>query len=238
MKKWGMVALTLMTVIAGNLCDKTISVSSRTMPSIGRKQFTSEDEFVRSIYDNIVLDEEPEDNIDVSQGLRATSIIVNVKTMCDAQYRKAHSSDWEIRAKRTVKEATTYLYDFIGIKFVVKEGVAFTSASTTNPEKLLDDFISHYKVGNGIDMIVGLSGRKPKDTAGIAYKGKIEGGPRVLIFPSTYKSEVETVQHEIGHTYNLEHCNKACVMKASGFGYLNKVCGVHGDWWCFRREWY
>lgn len=118
-----MVALTLMTVIAGNLCDKTISVSSRTMPSIGRKQFTSEDEFVRSIYDNIVLDEEPEDNIDVSQGLRATSIIVNVKTMCDAQYRKAHSSDWEIRAKRTVKEATTYLYDFIGIKFVVKENV-------------------------------------------------------------------------------------------------------------------
>ena len=59
-----------------------------------------------------------------------------------------------------------------------------------------------------------------------------------MIFPSTYKSEVETVQHEIGHTYNLDHCNKACVMKASGFGYLNKVCGVHGDWWCFRREWY
>lgn len=130
------------------------------------------------------------------------------------------------------------MYSEFNICFKAKNAVSFTSKKSSDEEKIYMDFTKKNKVSGNIDMIIGLSGRDPKGVAGISYVGKVKGGPKVLVFASTYNSEAETIQHEIGHTYDLSHCKNKCVMKSSGFGYLNKFCSGHKKKWKSNRKYY
>lgn len=198
------------------------------------KTYTSEKQFEKSAMDTAVIEDEPE----IEEKLKKGCVIVNVKTMCDSSYQNAHKKDWKVRAKKLTKKATSKLYTNFNIYFKPKKAVSCSTKKSKSDETIYNDFVKKYKVSGNVDMIVGLSGQKPKGVAGISYVGKVKGGPRVLVFASTYNSEAETIQHEIGHTYDLEHCNNNCVMKASGFGYLNKFCAKHKKKWNNNRKYY
>lgn len=202
--------------------------------SIESKSYTSKKEFQKSSADNQVLEAEPE----ISTKLKKGCIVVNVKTLCDKEYQKIHKKDWKVRAKKVTKKGTKALYSEFNIYFKPREAVSFTSKNSSDAEKIYEDFVKKNKISGNIDMLVGLSGRDLKGVAGLTYSGKVKGGPKVLIFASTYNSEAETIQHEIGHTYNLNHCKKDCVMRASGFGYLNKFCSAHKKKWKSNRKYY
>ena len=202
--------------------------------AIETKTYTSKNEFVKSAADNNVLEDEPE----ISTKLKKGCVVVNVKTMCDKQYQKLHKDDWKVRAKKITKKGTKALYSEFNIYFKAKNAVSFTSKKSSDAETIYKDFVKNNKISGSTDMIVGLSGRDPEGVAGMSYVGKVKGGPKVLIFASSYNSEAETVQHEIGHAYDLEHCKSNCVMKASGFGNLNKFCSKHKREWKNNRKYY
>lgn len=202
--------------------------------SYGVKYYRKRDEFKETENDRIVL----KDRKKTAAKLKKGSVIVNVKTMCDTKYQKLHKKDWKIRAKLITIDATEKLYDRFNIYFNVKKAVKYKSNSSNNPFTLLKKLRKKYKPGKKADMVVAFSGKKPKYIAGITYIGKIAEGPRILVFASSYNSETETVQHEIGHTYSLNHCNKHCVMAGEGFGYLNKFCKVHKKHWKETRTYY
>lgn len=202
--------------------------------NVETKKYTSKKEFEKSSADNQVLEDEPE----ISKKLKKGCVVVNVKTLCDKEYQKLHKKDWKVRAKKVTKKGTKALYSEFNIYFKPKEAVSFTSKKSTDDEKIYEDFVKKNKISGNVDMLVGLSGREPKGVAGISYLGKVKGGPKVLVFASTYNSEAETIQHEIGHTYNLNHCNKNCVMKSSGFGYINKFCSSYKKKWKSNRKYY
>jgi len=202
--------------------------------AIETKTYTSKKEFEKSVADTEVLKEEPE----ISTKLKKGCVVVNVKTVCDKQYQDLHKKDWKVRAKKITKKGTKKLYSQFNIYFNPQKAVGFTSKKSSDEEKLYKDFVKKNKISGKTDMIVGLSGRDPDGIAGITYVGKVQGGPKVLIFASTYNSEAETIQHEIGHTYDLNHCKKNCVMKSSGFGYLNQFCSGHKKKWKANRKYY
>jgi len=198
------------------------------------KTYKSKEQFITSKYDTAVLKEKS----NTASKLKKGSVVVNVKTMCDKEYQKLYAKDWKIRAQRITKKGTKALYSKFNIYFIPKKAVTFKSANSTNAVTLLNNFSKKYKVSKKIDMIIGFSGKKPAHIAGITYIGKINGGPRILIFASSYETEAETVQHEIGHTYDLIHCEKKCVMTSQGFGYLNKFCSAHLKKWNKNRKYY
>ena len=221
----------LLSMLCTLLC---FNVNLNTNYEVETKTYTSKKEFEKSSADNKVLEEEPE----IETKLKKGCVVVNVKTMCDKEYQALHKKDWKIRAKKIAKKGTKALYSEFNIYFKPKQAVSFTTKKSSDAEKIYKDFANKNKVGKNIDMIVGLSGRDPKGVAGISYVGKVKGGPRVLVFASTYNSEAETIQHEIGHTYDLNHCKNKCVMKSSGFGYLNKFCSGHKKKWKSNRKYY
>jgi len=198
------------------------------------KAYKTNNQFKKSTYDTAVLKNNPE----AVPKLKKGCMVVNVKTMCDKEYQKLHKQDWKVRAKRIVKNGTKALYSKFNIYFVPKKAVSFKSAKSSNAITLLGNFAKKNKATKKVDMIIGFSGKNPAHIAGIAYMGQIEGGPRVLIFATTYAAETETVQHEIGHTYDLGHCKKNCVMRSEGFGYLNRFCSAHLKKWKRNRKYY
>lgn len=215
-----------LVINSNNECGKKIEIDC--------KEYTNKNQFVKSAMDTKVIEDEPE----IEEKLKKGCVVVNVKTMCDSSYQNAHKKDWKVRAKKITKKATSKLYTNFNISFKPKKAVSCSTKKSNNANTIYKDFAEKYKVSGKIDMIVGLSGQNPKGVAGISYVGKVEGGPRVLVFASTYDSEAETIQHEIGHTYDLEHCEKDCVMKTSGFGYLNKFCKSHKKQWNNNRKYY
>ena len=198
------------------------------------KSYKSKKQFIKSKYDTAVLADKPEMSIKFKKGC----VVVNVKTMCDKAYQNLHKSDWKVRAKRIVENGTKALYSKFNICFVPKKAVTCKLANSQNAENLLVKFTRKYKATKKVDVIIGFSGKNPKYVAGITYIGKIGGGARILIFASTFESEVETVQHEIGHIYDLKHCSNNCVMTNEGFGYLNKFCSAHFKQWKKNRKYY
>lgn len=230
MKKKMFLAGAICCMLSMNTLGNTVSAATN---AVEIKTFTNESEFEITSIDSQYLYEEPE----LDTKLKAGCVVVNVKPKVDAAYKKLHT-DWKARAKKLTKKGTKDLYDEFNIYFKVGTAGSCTTINSTNAEKIYIDFANNNTVSGSTDMIVGISGRKPKNTAGISYLGKVSGGPRVLIFATTYKSEAETVQHEIGHTYDLEHCNSNCVMTAAGFGYLNKYCAKHRKEWNKNRKYY
>ena len=198
------------------------------------KSYSSSSQFIVSALDSAIIPDEP----DIDNKLKKGCVIVNVKTMCDKSYQNRHPKDWKVRAKKITKKATNGLYDNFNICFKPKKAVSFSSKNASEAVTIYDAFAGKYHTANSSEMIVAFSGRQPSGVAGISYLGKESGGPRVLIFASTYESEAETVQHEIGHTYGLNHCSDNCVMKASGFGYINHFCSKHKKQWKKNRTYY
>ncbi len=230
--KWKLIiAGTMLSMVLMMMCG-CITLDSEQEYAV--KEYTSKKEFEKSNADSEVLQDEPE----MATKLKKGCVVVNVKTVCDKQYQNAHKKDWKVRAKKVTKKGTKALYSQFNIYFSPQKAVGYTSVKSSNEEKLLKDFVKKNKISGKTDMIVGLSGRQPDGVAGITYVGKVSGGPKVLIFESSYNSEAETIQHEIGHTYDLNHCKKSCVMKSSGFGYLNKFCASHKKKWKANRKYY
>lgn len=210
-------------------------VNAQDKAQVEIKTYSSQNEFIKSAADTEILEDEPEIETKLKQGC----VVVKVKTLCDTKYQNLHEDDWKVRAKRITKKGTKKLYSTFNIYFKVKKVGKCTTKKSSDAEKIYDDFAERYKASENYDMIVGLSGRRPDgNTAGMSYLGKVEGGPRVIVFSTTYNSEAETIQHEIGHTYGLKHCENDCVMKASGFGYLNKFCSKHKKEWKENRKYY
>lgn len=222
------------SLLFGSNCFAFNVHASDCSAEYGIKYYESKKDFKKTKYDKQIL----KDKKTATPKLKKGCVVVTIKTMCDKAYQKIHKKDWKVRAKMITVKATEKLYSKFNIHYIVKKGVAYKSANSQDAYTLLKKFTSKYKPGKKADMIVALSGKNPQHIAGITYMGQISGGARVLVFASTFEAEAETVQHEIGHTYNLNHCNRSCVMTGEGFGYINKFCPDHKKQWKTNRTYY
>jgi len=96
-----------------------------------------------------------------------------------------------------------------------------------------------YNSSKTADIMIAFSGVTPSDnsnTTGIGFVGT----PGCVIFDNGYSTNAETVQHEVGHNYGLNHCqdetgseygDSDCVMTEVGFGYIGEFCTGHHDEW-------
>lgn len=197
------------------------------------KSYNEESDLIKSSYDDQIM----LDSSEVSEPLKKGCVVVKVKTVCDQKYRSKHSKDWKVRAKNTVRDAAKILYSKFNIKYYPSNGIAWTSPNTSDWESIYKNAVSNFKVTKSGNMLVAFSGQRVGGVAGMSKQGK-KNGPHLVVFSTTYKSEVETTQHEMAHTYNLGHCTSACVMQNVGFGYTNKFCSKHENYWNKNRKFY
>lgn len=142
-------------------------------------------------------------------GLRAA---VSTNNPVDEEYRALYSSVSSLRAAilAEVADADAGMLANWGIDIVPTKGAAWDSKDTADIVGLLDEaFREHGYAGQ--DMMNAWSADPTSGGAiGVAYIGL----PRALV--KKYNGwEGNILEHEIGHTYTLQHCcDSSCTMQA------------------------
>lgn len=173
--------------------------------------------------------------------VRRTIYVVYVTSPCDDEWRSQYAS-YMYEAGRTVERADDELYNEFGIDLYSVAQFPWSSSSTTSSGLLNEAYSEHGLTYNGnqtAEMMIAFSGVTPSDNSnitGVAYVGL----PYLVVFDNGYSMNSETLQHECGHTYGLNHCeseagssygDSACVMTAYGFGNIDQFCtGHYAEW--------
>lgn len=158
---------------------------------------------------------------------------VAVTEPCDKAWQDAYPSNWMWQAHRCVVNADEMLETRFGVQYYSVSQKYWTSNNTT-PEALVDEARDEWGLRDGAKLMVAFTGRDGGNTMGIVTD---IGDPYALIFNKGYEYNRETVQHETGHCYGLEHCfGDNCVMTAYGMGHINTLCSDHADEWYDARN--
>lgn len=165
---------------------------------------------------------------------RSVTRQVAVTEPCDKAWRDTYPSNWMWQAHRCVTNADTMLSSKYGIQYYSVSQKYWTSNHTDYVD-LLDEVIDEWGLRDEAKLMVAFSGRDNPDVYGVAYLNT----PHCLIFDNGYEYNRETVQHETGHCYGLDHCQEECsssctancVMTESGMGYIDKICSEHNTKW-------
>ncbi len=232
MKKSIIKAIAVILVIIAGIKINTKEAQA-AYPSTQTTRVVSEKELKPCSFDNLeVLD------MDYSKKLKKGCVVVEAKVVCDSSYRKKFSKDWSSRSKKTVVQATNFLYDKFNIYYKVKKGVSWDSGKTKNPEELLSQLYSKYHVSKNknVDVVIGFTRKRQDDILGIGYIGY----PYALVCSTVYKTDIQTAQHETGHNYKLRHCNNSkCTMYPYSYQEnTNRLCEKHQKQWKNNRKLY
>lgn len=232
MKKSIVKAIAVILMIIVGIEANTKEIQAANMDTQTTKM-NSEKDLKSSSYDNLeVLD------MDYSKKLKKGCVVVDAKVVCDSTYRKKFSKDWSSRSKKTVVQATNFLYDKFNIYYKVKKGVTWDSGKTKDPEELLSQLYSKYNVNKNknVDVVIGFTRKRQGNVLGIGYIGY----PYALVCSTVYKTDIQTAQHETGHNYKLRHCNnKKCTMYPYSYQEnVNRLCEKHQKQWKTNRKLY
>lgn len=162
---------------------------------------------------------------------RVASINVYVQTPLEEAWIEAHSGSYYYDANSVVERIDDYLYDEFGIDFYVYYQPTF-STNATYGYGILQAAMSQCGLG-GADIMLAFAGY-------IESEGEFIGGisllgsPYAAVFDHGYYQNCKSAQHELGHTYGLNHCNSVCVMKAGedpNWSYFEHLCSTHNSQW-------
>lgn len=169
---------------------------------------------------------------DMAVSSRAASISVNVQSPLESSWRKNYSNP-QYEARRVVERTDDFLSQKFGIEFNVTSQPDWTVGKATAPADILKDAtIQHWKRKE--DLMIAFAGpiadKGNRTNFGVAFNGR----PLSLIFDHGYNQNCKSTQHEIGHTYGLQHCKNTCVMRPGwddNWELFNHLCSSHDQQW-------
>ncbi|RMH04793.1 MAG: hypothetical protein D6702_02250 [Planctomycetota bacterium] len=140
--------------------------------------------------------------------------VVNLTHPVDEEYRSSFNNNIpNIRSHviGVINSADSAMKANWGIDLVPKKGYKWDSRDNADIAQLLDEAYTEGHGLNGQDMMIAFSNDPtPGGAIGIAYIGL----PRALI-KKYGNSEANITEHEVGHTYTLQHCcDGNCTMQA------------------------
>ncbi len=178
---------------------------------------------------------------------RSSSIIININSPCDEEWRTKYGSSWMFWANHAIELADEYLFEQFSIDFrSVAQNI--WHSSTIIPGDLLDEAYQEIGRTNGADIMVAFTGQLYENTIGIAYLDY--GGSLILDTGKDWNGII--VRHETGHNYGLVqwwplhetslfHCRRStCLMYPilSGPSGNTTLCLSHYEEWKIKRNRY
>lgn len=165
---------------------------------------------------------------------RAATIIVNVTSPCDAEFRSRYS-DWAYQANRALERADDGLYRLYGIDYRSVAQIYWNSSGTTMGAVLDNAIASHglsYS-GQTADLMAAFTGKIVEENVlGIAYTTI----PYALIKDGGYDQNAACAQHETSHTYGCSHSgdewnnDTGCIMyKYLTISNMDRFCTSHNS---------
>lgn len=163
---------------------------------------------------------------------RASSIQVNVQSPLETSWRNSYS-DYYYQANRVVERIDDYLASKFGIDFYSTSQPHWSTKTTSSSSSVLSDATNNVGKGSA-DLMIAFAGSlvdtSTSATFGVAYVGQ----PYALVFDHSYTQNCKSAQHEVGHTYGLQHCTSTCVMKQgwdNSWSLFEHLCSSHNSQW-------
>ncbi len=163
---------------------------------------------------------------------KASSIQVNVQSPLETSWRNNYS-DYYYQANRVVERIDDYLSSKFGIDFYSVSQPHWSTKTTSSSGNVLSDAKNNVGKGNA-DLMIAFAGAlvdtSTSATFGVAYLGQ----PYALVFDHNYTQNCKSAQHEVGHTYGLQHCSNTCVMKQgwdNNWKLFEHLCTSHNSQW-------
>lgn len=178
---------------------------------------------------------------------RSASAYVYVQSPLEQSWKDTYPSDYFIQANDVVEAIDDYLYEKFGIDFYSLAQPSWY-LSATDPESAIYHAINNVGLGDA-DMMLAFAGALYDTSTKTNFGISTISNPYALVFAHGYHQNIKTGQHEIGHTYGLEHCfSGACVMcqgpengtgtSSNPYTLFNKLCTTHYNAWYANKDQY
>ncbi len=169
---------------------------------------------------------------DMAVSSRAASISVNVQSPLENSWRSKYS-DPMYEARKIVERTDDFLSKKFGIEFHVASQPDWTVSDTSTLRNILKDAaIKNWKGKE--DLMIAFAGPLADTDDKVIFGVAFNGRPFSVIFDHAYKQNCKSTQHEVGHTYGLQHCSNTCVMKSgsdNNWELFDHLCPSHEQQW-------
>ena len=169
---------------------------------------------------------------DMTVSSRAASISVNVQSPLEKTWRSKYS-DPRYEARKIVERTDDFLSKKFGTEFHVASQPDWTVSNTSTVRNILKDAAMKNWTRKE-DLMIAFAGpladKEDHVVFGVAFNGK----PFSVIFDHAYNQNCKSTQHEVGHTYGLQHCSNTCVMKSgsdNNWELFDHLCPSHEQQW-------
>lgn len=163
---------------------------------------------------------------------RSANIRVTVQTPLEKSWINRFSQ-YYYQSNRIVERIDDYLASKFGIDFVTISQPKWTSINSKDQDKLLKDAKDKFGKGKA-DLMIAFAGPLADTDSFTLFGVASLSEPYAMLFDHSFQQNCKTCQHEVGHTYGLEHCKKACVMKQgwdTNWDLFDHLCSAHFNQW-------
>lgn len=174
-------------------------------------------------------------------GSRVANIRVSIQSPLETSWVANYENSYYYEANRIVERIDDYLAREFGIDFYSSSQPIWSKQTTsTDSGALLADVRQNVGKGNA-DLMIAFAGPLA-DSQGYSRFGVASlGNPYALVFDHSYTQNCKSAQHEVGHTYGLDHCTSNCVMKQGwdiNWSLFDHLCTSHYNQWSGQNERY
>lgn len=170
---------------------------------------------------------------------RAASINVNVQSPLEDSWRSRYS-DYYYEANKVVERIDDYLAKQFGIDFYSASQPNWSAGNTNNANNALENATNQVGKGNA-DLMIAFAGPVADTGSSVTFGVAYLNQPYALVFDHSYTQNCKSAQHEVGHTYGLEHCTDNCVMKQGwdqNWSLFEHLCSAHNSQWSSAKNKY
>lgn len=166
-----------------------------------------------------------------------SSIIVNVSSPCDEEWRAKYPNNWMWQANRAIEDADEMMRTRfnIDLRSISQKYWDSNDSADPNGSSLLDEAWNEWGL-SGADLMIAFSAQR-SNWGGWGYVL----GSGCLIFDQGYEANCSVVRHEVGHNYGCDdHYDDAtpypyaCVMNDS-YNQYNSLCPTCNSTWSANR---
>ena len=163
---------------------------------------------------------------------RSASINVDVQSPLETSWRNSYS-DYYYQANRVVERIDDYLATAFGIDFYTRSQPNWNATSTGSSGNVLSDAKNNVGKGN-YDLMIAFAGPLVDTSNSVIFGVSYLNQPYSVVFDHNYNQNCKSAQHEVGHTYGLNHCSNTCVMKQgwdTNWSLFEHLCSGHSTQW-------
>lgn len=174
-------------------------------------------------------------------GARSSTINVNVDVAADQYFTSTYGSTaWKSKAATYVSQGNTPIKSWFGITYVINSYKTWTAGTSDDSTVRYTEM--NQKVFGSSPLLIGFSGNEAIGDNGNAVGGEAGvGSDSLIVFDQADDySNIVSLAHESGHSYNLSHCNSNCLMNAgtAAYQYFHNLCAPHTTQWNSQKNRY